>query len=459
MDRRSFVIGTAASATALATGPAFAQDAFPSHAITVINAFPPGGINDIITRPFAAAMEPIVKQPVVVETKAGAGGQVGAQVAAHAKPDGYTILSHNNGISGYAEVDKLFGRQPKTTRADFIPLARLVADPVLVLVNDKQPAKTLKEFIEAAKKAPESIVYSSGGLYGATHLPVALLEKATGISKMRHLPTNGGGPAITALLGNNAQMSTRAGLVRGHAFESAAGCADAQGARLRRRILSLGRHLRAEGHPCQYRRDAEQRHRKGGALRRVHERGCQSQSRLELPRRQGIRGVLGSRRQAFRRSGAAHRQAGITGMILRADHVAGAAFVAFGAAIIALSGDLPVGRLSMPGSGFLPMIVAVLTMIFGLALILRGRESEPFAALDWADGKHALMVTGFTAAATALYEHLGFIVTMLLMMIGLLLVIERRNAVRVGIYSVAVVLVTYVCFVYGLKTPLPEYSF
>ena len=146
-------------------------------------------------------------------------------------------------------------------------------------------------------------------------------------------------------------------------------------------------------------------------------------------------------------------------MILRADHVAGAAFVAFGAAIIALSGDLPVGRLSMPGSGFLPMIVAVLTMIFGLALILRGRESEPFAAVDWADGKHALMVTGFTAAATALYEHLGFIVTMLLMMIGLLLVIERRNAVRVGIYSVAVVLVTYVCFVYGLKTPLPEYSF
>jgi tripartite-type tricarboxylate transporter receptor subunit TctC len=209
MDRRSFVIGTAASATALATGPAFAQDAFPSHAITVINAFPPGGINDIITRPFAAAMEPIVKQPVVVETKAGAGGQVGAQVAANAKPDGYTILSHNNGISGYAEVDKLFGRQPKTTRADFIPLARLVADPVLVLVNDQQPAKTLKEFIEAAKKAPESIVYSSGGLYGATHLPVALLEKATGISKMRHLPTNGGGPAITALLGNNAQMSTQ----------------------------------------------------------------------------------------------------------------------------------------------------------------------------------------------------------------------------------------------------------
>jgi tripartite-type tricarboxylate transporter receptor subunit TctC len=209
MDRRNFVIGTAASAATLAAGPAFAQDTFPSHAVTILVAFPPGGANDTITRPIAAALEPILKQPVVVETKAGAGGQVGAQVAANAKPDGYTILSHNNGISGYAEVDKLFGRKPKTTRADFIPLARLTADPILLVVNDKQPYKTLKDFLDDAKKRPAAIVYSSGGLYGATHLPVAMLEKATGIPKMRHLPTNGGGPAITALLGNNAQASTQ----------------------------------------------------------------------------------------------------------------------------------------------------------------------------------------------------------------------------------------------------------
>ena len=206
MDRRSFVIGTTAFAAA---GPVLAQEAFPSHAITILNAFPPGGANDIATRPFASALETVVKQPVVVETKAGAGGQVGAQVAANAKPDGYTLLSHNNGLSGYEEVDKLFGRQPKTTRADFIPLARLIADPVLVLVNDQQPYKTFKELIDDAKKRPEAIIYSSGGLYGATHLPVALLEKATGIPKLRHLPTNGGGPAVTALLGNNAQMSTQ----------------------------------------------------------------------------------------------------------------------------------------------------------------------------------------------------------------------------------------------------------
>jgi tripartite-type tricarboxylate transporter receptor subunit TctC len=206
MDRRSFVIGTAA---AVAAGPAFAQEAYPSHAITIINAFPPGGVNDIVTRPLATVLEPILKQPVVVETKAGAGGQVGAQVAASAKPDGYTLLSHNTGISGYAEVDKLFDRQPKSTRADFVTLARLVADPVVLLVNEQQPYKTLKDFVDDARQHPNTILYSSGGLYGATHLPVALLAMAAGGLQLRHLPTNGGGPAIIAILGNNVQATAQ----------------------------------------------------------------------------------------------------------------------------------------------------------------------------------------------------------------------------------------------------------
>jgi tripartite-type tricarboxylate transporter receptor subunit TctC len=209
MDRRQFVIGGAASAAAIWSHEAAAQETFPARPITIVNAFPPGGANDLVTRPLAAALEPLLKQPVVVDTKAGAAGAVGAQVAASARPDGYTLLSHNNGLAGYAEVDKLFGRQPKTTRADFIPLARLSADPVLLLVNEQQPWKTLEEFIADAKKSPEKIVFSSGGLYGASHLPVALIEKAAGITGMRHLPTSGGGPAITAVLGNNAQMTTQ----------------------------------------------------------------------------------------------------------------------------------------------------------------------------------------------------------------------------------------------------------
>jgi tripartite-type tricarboxylate transporter receptor subunit TctC len=205
MDRRNFVAGSAAAAAALATGPAFAQEAYPAHAITVINPFPPGGASDVVTRPLAAVLEPIVKQPIVIDTKAGAAGAVGAQVAATAKPDGYTLLSHITSISGFAEVDKLFGRTPKFTRADFIPLARFVADPCVLIVNDQQPYKTLKDFTDDAKKRPDEIIFSSSGLYGALHIPMALYQKAAGGLKLRHLPTNGGGPALTALLGNNSQ--------------------------------------------------------------------------------------------------------------------------------------------------------------------------------------------------------------------------------------------------------------
>src|SRR5262245_64933686 len=162
MDRRKFVLGSAASGIVLWARAAAAQEVFPARPVTIINAFPPGGANDLVTRPMASALEAIFKQPVLVDTKAGAAGAVGAQVAASAKPDGYTLLSHNNGLAGYAAVDALFGRQPKTTRADFIPLARLSADPVLLLVNEQQPWKTLEEFIADAKKRPEQIVYSSG---------------------------------------------------------------------------------------------------------------------------------------------------------------------------------------------------------------------------------------------------------------------------------------------------------
>ena len=145
-------------------------------------------------------------------------------------------------------------------------------------------------------------------------------------------------------------------------------------------------------------------------------------------------------------------------MNLRADHVAGGAFVVFGLGVIALSGDLPTGQLSMPGSGFLPKIVATLTLVFGLTLIVRGGESGPFSEIPWDDGKHAAMVTLVAAIAIALYEKLGFIVTMTSMMIALLILVERRNPLRAGAYGVAIVVFTYVCFAYGLKTPLPEFS-
>jgi tripartite-type tricarboxylate transporter receptor subunit TctC len=205
MDRRRFVAGSAASVVALTAGGTAAQEAYPSRAVTFINPFPPGGAVDVVARPLAAVLEPILKQPAVIETKAGAAGQVGAQFAAAAKPDGYTLLMHIVSISGFAEVDKLFGRPVKFTRDDFIPIARFIADPMVLVVNDQQPHKTLKELVEDAKKRPNELIFSSSGLYGALHLPTALFMTAAGI-QMKHLPTNGGGPALTAVLGNNSQV-------------------------------------------------------------------------------------------------------------------------------------------------------------------------------------------------------------------------------------------------------------
>src|SRR3954463_922964 len=204
MDRRNFVGAAAAVAAANALKPAFGQEAYPSRPVTIVNPFPPGGAADVVGRPFAAALEPLLKQPVVVETKSGAAGAVGAQFAASARPDGYTLLAHLPSISGFAAVDTLFGRTPKFTRADFIPIARLTEGPMVLVVNDQQPYKALKEFVDDAKQNPNKLIFSSSGLYGALHLPAALLMKAAGI-QLKHLPTAGGGPALTALLGNNSQ--------------------------------------------------------------------------------------------------------------------------------------------------------------------------------------------------------------------------------------------------------------
>ncbi len=142
-------------------------------------------------------------------------------------------------------------------------------------------------------------------------------------------------------------------------------------------------------------------------------------------------------------------------MSLRADHVAGAFFIVAGLLVMALSGDLPMGRLSMPGAGFLPRIVAVLMIVLGAALALRAHESGPLAAIDWSDLRHALPVVAITAAAIALYERIGFITVMIALVLGLLLIIERRSVWRAAIYSGVLVVLAFGLFAKALKAPLP----
>jgi tripartite-type tricarboxylate transporter receptor subunit TctC len=187
-------------------GFAAAQEPFPSRPITIVNPFPPGGQADLSGRPLAAALEKVLKQPVVITNKPGASGAVGMQSVAVAKPDGYTISITVPAISMIPEVDKLFGRNPTFTREQFVPLARINADPCVVVVNAERPWKTMKELLDDARKRPGEITFASSGIYGASHVPMEMLLQAAGGLKMRHLPTTGGGPATTAVLGGHADL-------------------------------------------------------------------------------------------------------------------------------------------------------------------------------------------------------------------------------------------------------------
>jgi tripartite-type tricarboxylate transporter receptor subunit TctC len=186
-------------------GSASADD-FPNRPITLINPFPPGGQADLTGRPLVSSLERILKQPVVLVNKPGASGAVGMQSAAVAKPDGYTMLITVPAISTIPEVDKLFDRSPTYTRDQLVPLALVNADPTIIVVNSEQPWKTVKELLDDAKRRPNEIIFSSSGIYGASHVPMEMLLQAAGNLKMRHLPTTGGGPAMTAVLGNHAQL-------------------------------------------------------------------------------------------------------------------------------------------------------------------------------------------------------------------------------------------------------------
>src|SRR5258706_11500402 len=141
-------------------------------------------------------------------------------------------------------------------------------------------------------------------------------------------------------------------------------------------------------------------------------------------------------------------------MTLRTDHIVGGAFVAFSLVVVALPGDLPVGSLSFPGAGMMPKLVALLLILFGVLLILRGGESVPLASVSWSDLPHALRVVAVTAAAIAVYQWLGFLVTMVLLLFTLIFAIERRPLLPAAAFSVGVVALTWLSFSVVLKTPL-----
>jgi len=203
MKARSLLLGFCAT---WASSGAVAQDVFPARAITMIVPFPPGGVADVTGRPTAAAMEKIVKQPVVVSNRPGAGGAVGNAAVANAKPDGYTILMALSSVSVIPAADALFDRKPAYALDQFAPIALVTADPTILTVHPSLPAKSVKELVALARAKAGQLSYSSSGIYGALHLPMEMFLHAAKL-KMRHVPTTGGGPAITAVLGGHVDMT------------------------------------------------------------------------------------------------------------------------------------------------------------------------------------------------------------------------------------------------------------
>jgi tripartite-type tricarboxylate transporter receptor subunit TctC len=200
---KAFLLGFLIATASLTPSSASAQD-FPARPITMIVPFPPGGVADQSGRPVAAAMEKILKQPVVVQNRPGAGGAVGMAAAANSKPDGYTILMALSSISIIPEADKLFGRPPAYQMKQLAPVALVTADPTVLVVPADSPWKSVKDFVDDAKKRPGEIGFSSSGIYGTLHMAMEIFANAAGI-KLKHVPFNGGGPALTALLGNHVQ--------------------------------------------------------------------------------------------------------------------------------------------------------------------------------------------------------------------------------------------------------------
>ncbi len=184
-----------------------ADEAYPSRPIQIIVPFPPGGVADLVARPFATALEKNLKQPVVIVNKTGAGGAVGMQIGR----SGQAGWLYFDGCS-FQHLGHAGGGRPLWPASDlqterFCPHCALESDPTVLVVRKETPWKTVAEFVADAKKRPNEIKYSSSGVYGTMHVAMELFTHAAGI-QLRHIPTGGGGPALTSLLGGHVDCAS-----------------------------------------------------------------------------------------------------------------------------------------------------------------------------------------------------------------------------------------------------------
>ena len=200
--RRALAVATALGLAAALPGAALAQ-AYPGKPITLVVPFSAGGTTDILARIVGRALEGELGQPVVIDNKAGAGGNIGAQAAARAPADGYTLFMGTVGTHGINEA--LYKKLPYSPLGDFQPISRVAMVPNLLVVNPSRPYKTVKELIEHAKANPGKVNMASSGSGTSIHLSGELFKVMTGVD-MTHVPYKGSGPAVADLVGGQTDV-------------------------------------------------------------------------------------------------------------------------------------------------------------------------------------------------------------------------------------------------------------
>lgn len=203
-------------AALVAFGPAAPSYAagYPDHPITLVVAFTPGGPSDVLARIVGKKMSELLDVPVVIENKPGAGGNIAGEYAAHAKPDGYTLLMGNNSI--LATNESLYKKLNYKPETDFAPITLIGTQANILVVNPKVPAHSLKELIALCKAQPGKINFASSGYGAAAHLAGELFKTDAKVDIV-HVPYKGAAPALQDVIaGSDQMMFATAASVIGH---------------------------------------------------------------------------------------------------------------------------------------------------------------------------------------------------------------------------------------------------